>query len=195
MRDGQARDVRGRAGDAARHRSRHLSVRDLVECVDRRRLHRASACRRARSAACSASPRRTRRASVKGRCRPNCPARSPIGCAKAARSTARQPAGRGAAAGTTPSSSAIRRASTASTRIALTKLDVLDGLPEVLICTGYKTRRQGRSPSFPPTCARSIGAEPVYETMPGWTTPTKGVHRVRRSCRPKRSATSRASKR
>ncbi len=34
------RDVRGRAGHAARHRSRHLSVRDLVERLGRRRLHR-----------------------------------------------------------------------------------------------------------------------------------------------------------
>ncbi len=33
-------DVRGRAGDAARHRSRHVSVRHLVERVGRRRLHR-----------------------------------------------------------------------------------------------------------------------------------------------------------
>ena len=36
--------------------------------------------------------------------------------------------------------------------LALTKLDVLDGLPEVQICTGYRTRRNA-SPSFPPTFA------------------------------------------
>ena len=40
MAAGQARAVRGRAGDAARHRPRHLSVRHLVERLDRRRLHR-----------------------------------------------------------------------------------------------------------------------------------------------------------
>ena len=39
----QARDVRGRAGHAARHRSRHVSVCDLVERHDRRHLHRDSA--------------------------------------------------------------------------------------------------------------------------------------------------------
>ena len=33
-------DVRGRAGHAARHRSRYLSVRDLIECLGRRRVHR-----------------------------------------------------------------------------------------------------------------------------------------------------------
>ena len=40
IRDRQARDVRGRAGHAARHRSRHLSVRHLVQRDDRRHLHR-----------------------------------------------------------------------------------------------------------------------------------------------------------
>jgi adenylosuccinate synthase len=50
--------------------------------------------------------------------------------------------------------------------IALTKLDVLDGLPEVLICTGYQDDREERLPSFPPTCVVLIGAEPVYERMP-----------------------------
>ncbi len=39
MRAGQVDPVRGRAGDAARHRPRHLSVRHLVERVDWRRLH------------------------------------------------------------------------------------------------------------------------------------------------------------
>ena len=37
---GEARHVRGRAGHAARHRSRHLSVRHLVERDGRRRCHR-----------------------------------------------------------------------------------------------------------------------------------------------------------
>ena len=40
MREGRARPVRRRAGRDARHRSRHLSVRDLVERDDRRRVHR-----------------------------------------------------------------------------------------------------------------------------------------------------------
>ena len=71
MRDGQSDAVRRRAGHAARHRSRHLSVRHVVERVGRRRLHRPRRAARARSAACSASPRPTRRASAKGRCRPN----------------------------------------------------------------------------------------------------------------------------
>ena len=38
--DGPRDHVRGRAGHAARHRSRHVSVRHLVERDDRRRVHR-----------------------------------------------------------------------------------------------------------------------------------------------------------
>ena len=59
--------------------------------------------------------------------------------------------------------------------IALTKLDVLDGLPEVLICTGYKTTGTGMMTDFPADLRVLIGAEPVYERMPGWSSPTKGV--------------------
>jgi adenylosuccinate synthase len=58
--------------------------------------------------------------------------------------------------------------------IALTKLDVLDGLPEVLICTGYTTAA-GTITEFPADLRVLNGAEPVYERMPGWSTPTKGV--------------------
>jgi adenylosuccinate synthase len=61
--------------------------------------------------------------------------------------------------------------------IALTKLDVLDGLPEVLICTGYKTSA-GTLTEFPADLRLLNGAEPVYERMPGWSSPTKGVTRV-----------------
>jgi adenylosuccinate synthase len=59
--------------------------------------------------------------------------------------------------------------------VALTKLDVLDGLPEVLICTGYKTIGTGTITDFPADLRVLIGAEPVYERMPGWSSPTKGV--------------------
>jgi adenylosuccinate synthase len=58
--------------------------------------------------------------------------------------------------------------------IALTKLDVLDGLPEVLICTGYKTAA-GTITEFPADLRVLNGAAPVYERMPGWSSPTNGV--------------------
>jgi adenylosuccinate synthase len=60
--------------------------------------------------------------------------------------------------------------------LALTKLDVLDGLPEVLICSGYKTSG-GTLSEFPADLRCLSGAEPIYERMPGWTTPTRGVTR------------------
>ena len=61
--------------------------------------------------------------------------------------------------------------------IALTKLDVLDGLPEVRICTGYRTPA-GVVTEFPADLRLLADAEPVYETMPGWSTPTKGATRI-----------------
>ena len=58
--------------------------------------------------------------------------------------------------------------------LALTKLDVLDGLPEVQLCTGYKTPN-GTMTEFPADLRALTAATPIYETMPGWSTPTKGV--------------------
>ena len=53
------RPLRRRAGHAARHRSRHLSVRHLVERDDRRRAHRPRRRAQGDRRACSAWPRRT----------------------------------------------------------------------------------------------------------------------------------------
>jgi adenylosuccinate synthase len=58
--------------------------------------------------------------------------------------------------------------------LALTKLDVLDGLPEVQLCTGYRTAA-GTITEFPADLRTLVGATPVYDTMPGWPTPTKGA--------------------
>jgi adenylosuccinate synthase len=60
--------------------------------------------------------------------------------------------------------------------LALTKLDVLDGLPEVQLCTGYRTAN-GTITEFPADLRALAAAEAVYETMPGWSTPTKGATR------------------
>jgi adenylosuccinate synthase len=58
--------------------------------------------------------------------------------------------------------------------IALTKLDVLDDLEEIRICTGY--RYQGRTiDEFPSDLSILEDCEPVYETLPGWRTSTAGV--------------------
>ena len=58
--------------------------------------------------------------------------------------------------------------------LALTKLDVLDGLDEVLLCTGYRTT-SGVITEFPADLRALNGAEPIYDRMPGWSRPTKGV--------------------
>jgi adenylosuccinate synthase len=49
--------------------------------------------------------------------------------------------------------------------LALTKLDVLTGLPELQVCVGYRTPT-GTSPDFPIDDAAN--AVPVYESLPGW---------------------------
>jgi adenylosuccinate synthase len=58
--------------------------------------------------------------------------------------------------------------------IALTKLDVLDGLPEIRICTGYRTTA-GVVTEFPADLRVLASAQPVYDTLPGWSQPTKGI--------------------
>ncbi|HXH25056.1 MAG TPA: adenylosuccinate synthase [Vicinamibacterales bacterium] len=60
--------------------------------------------------------------------------------------------------------------------VALTKLDVLDGLPEVLICTGYRTAN-GVLTEFPADLRLLASATPVYERLPGWSRPTRGITR------------------
>ncbi len=58
--------------------------------------------------------------------------------------------------------------------LALTKLDVLDGLERIDICTAY--RCQGRTiTEFPSDIGQLARCEPVYESMPGWSAPTAGV--------------------
>jgi adenylosuccinate synthase len=60
--------------------------------------------------------------------------------------------------------------------IALTKLDVLDELPEIRICTGYRTAA-GIVTEFPADLRVLTSAEPIYETLPGWSSPTRGITR------------------
>lgn len=58
--------------------------------------------------------------------------------------------------------------------LALTKLDVLDGLPEVRVCTGYRIGDRVLT-EFPADLRLLAAAEPQYETLPGWSSPTRGV--------------------
>lgn len=54
------------------------------------------------------------------------------------------------------------------TGLAITKLDVLDGLDEVKLCVGYERNGQ-RLQSVPALCAALEECVPVYETLPGWS--------------------------
>ena len=62
--------------------------------------------------------------------------------------------------------------------VALTKLDVLDGLPTLKICTGY--RLDGRTIGHLPAGLKAQGElEPVYEEMEGWRESTRGARSFR----------------
>jgi adenylosuccinate synthase len=60
--------------------------------------------------------------------------------------------------------------------LALTKLDVLDALDEIKVCVAYKFRGETLD-AFPADVAQLAACEPVYETLPGWSRPTKGARR------------------
>ncbi|MCQ8240766.1 adenylosuccinate synthase [Rhizosaccharibacter radicis] len=58
--------------------------------------------------------------------------------------------------------------------LALTKLDVLDGLPEISLCVGY-TLDGAEISGFPSAPAAQARVKPVFETMEGWTGTTRGA--------------------
>jgi len=58
--------------------------------------------------------------------------------------------------------------------IALTKLDVLDGLETIKICTGYKLDGKDQD-YFPATTRKQNALEPVYEEIEGWSESTAGA--------------------
>jgi adenylosuccinate synthase len=59
--------------------------------------------------------------------------------------------------------------------IALTKLDVLDGLERIQIATAYRDPANGRELATVPASASVYARlEPVYEELPGWMTDTTG---------------------
>ena len=58
--------------------------------------------------------------------------------------------------------------------IALTKLDVLDGMAELRVCTGYEIGG-GRVDRFPASAREQAAVRPVYETVPGWSESTRGA--------------------
>ncbi|MDX8391690.1 MAG: adenylosuccinate synthase [Mariprofundaceae bacterium] len=60
------------------------------------------------------------------------------------------------------------------TGLAVTKLDVLDGLQEVKLCIAYE-RDGGRLESIPADASMLAACTPIYETLPGWQETTFGA--------------------
>ena len=58
--------------------------------------------------------------------------------------------------------------------IALTKLDVLDGVDELKVCVGY--RLDGETLDYlPAQDSKQAGVEPIYQTLEGWQDSTRGA--------------------
>jgi adenylosuccinate synthase len=58
--------------------------------------------------------------------------------------------------------------------LALTKLDVLDGFPELRLCVGYTIAGQVFR-HLPAAQGAQAKAQPIYETMEGWSQSTRGA--------------------
>jgi len=62
--------------------------------------------------------------------------------------------------------------------IALTKLDVLDGLPHLKICVGYRSG-EARLDHLPAGLKAQSGLKPIYEEIEGWSASTRGARSFR----------------
>jgi adenylosuccinate synthase len=63
---------------------------------------------------------------------------------------------------------------TGITGIALTKLDILDTLPEIKVCVAYELDGQ-RIDRLPAGMNQQARVKPIYETFEGWTESTQGA--------------------
>ena len=73
------------------------------------------------------------------------------------------------------------------TGLAVTKLDVLDTLDRVAVCTGYKVGEEVHE-TFPGDLVLLEKAVPVYEWFDGWRTSTAAARTLGRSARARRGA-------
>jgi len=74
----------------------------------------------------------------------------------------------------------VRRAITINhpRTLAITKLDVLDGLKKIKVCTAYKYKDRIYR-NFPPSIKVLENCRPLYEEHPGWQKPTSSVTRFK----------------
>jgi adenylosuccinate synthase len=70
----------------------------------------------------------------------------------------------------------VRRAAMVNglTHLAITKMDVMDDFDEIQVCTAYEVNGR-RMDQFPAQISALEKVKPVYETLPGWKSPTVGV--------------------
>ncbi|KTT13309.1 adenylosuccinate synthetase [Pseudomonas oryzihabitans] len=62
--------------------------------------------------------------------------------------------------------------------LCLTKLDVLDGLETVRICTGYQDAAGNLLAEAPTDADSYAGLQPIYEDLPGWSESTVGAQSI-----------------
>jgi len=60
--------------------------------------------------------------------------------------------------------------------LAITRLDILDTLPTLKLCTGYRYKGQPLG-EYPASLKVLAEVEPVYEELPGWQTDITGIRR------------------
>ena len=63
------------------------------------------------------------------------------------------------------------------TSLALTKIDVLDGLEKIKICVGYRIGKEEFT-DFPVTTSLANGLTPIYEEIDGWKASTVGLEKI-----------------
>ena len=63
------------------------------------------------------------------------------------------------------------------TGAVLTRLDILDGIPSVKVCVGYRADGQELD-RFPANTNLLARCEPIYQELPGWSQPTASATRV-----------------
>ena len=189
--EGKAHPVRGRAGRTAGHRPRHLSVRDLLQhgCGGRvgRFGHRAGRARlrlehhQAYTTRVGEGPFPTELTDEVGQFLGE--KGHEFGVV-----TGRKRAVRLVRCG----AGQADRATCGINGIALTKLDVLDGLKEIKNLRRLQARRRGDR-LFAGLPGRAARVEPIYETLDGWeeTTREPGAGPICRRRRSSMSATSR----
>jgi adenylosuccinate synthase len=61
--------------------------------------------------------------------------------------------------------------------LAITKLDVLDGLQSLNICTGYECREEMLE-DFPASLKVLSECKPIYETLPGWSEDISKINKL-----------------